>query len=84
MRNFLIANGISLPIHYGAEAKVRISGNLVDLAHKDKWPPITQKSIDWGTMQGYRKIENGDSTEWSKEELRQIRDQEVLRLQSYK
>lgn len=82
MRNFVIANGISLLIHYGGKAKVTISGSLVDLAHKDEWPPITQKLIDWGTMQGYdmdspaiRRIENGDSAEFSKEELLKIRDQ---------
>ncbi|RKF82546.1 hypothetical protein GcC1_013048 [Golovinomyces cichoracearum] len=51
----------------------------------EKWPPMTSDLIDWGTKQGLdmdspsiRRIENGQSPEWTAEELRQIREQKRL------
>ncbi|RKF51362.1 hypothetical protein GcM3_223036 [Golovinomyces cichoracearum] len=85
MRDFLISNGVKLQINYGGKNKTTISRSLFDLTQAEKLPPMTSYLIDWGTEQGFdmdspsiRRIENGQSPEWTAEELRQIREQKRL------
>ncbi|RKF58733.1 hypothetical protein GcM3_180025 [Golovinomyces cichoracearum] len=91
MRDLLISNGVRLPVHYGGTSKMRMSRSLVELAQTDSWPTLTREMVDWGTRQGFlmdspsiKRIENGQSPEWTSEKLRQIREQKRQQKQAQK